>query len=337
MQNIPSSVGVLDGRRFGTAVKQTTFTHNPYWYEGFSLSPWNPSAHSQPVFGAALRGEERCAMLWSPYVWPERRVGRGPVKGLRSTNLKFLDMENRRRGCAKNLTPIASDNSSDHTLGYSDSERSDRDQDEKEAQLEARLIQCIIEYFGDCKGSLPSERVQNVIKKDYPELYEQVVVARFRKKWHKFLQHCSDTFQLFTRPAQPAPNQDYCWRIRLVNNADWEEADLQEEEFRAKRDQELLDKVHAILLNSPDTQCSMIDVINELNKDLKSEEGCRDGNEEDDASADFDSHTRKARKIRAGDLKRLMRKANSNFTILEYQDAETQKRTTYMKLLEASM
>jgi hypothetical protein len=236
--------------------------------------------------------------------------------------LKFhlAEMENQR--CA--MTTQTSENSSDHTLGYSDSDMSDRESEERDASLEAQLIQCILDYFGDCKGSLPSERVQNVIKKDYADLYEQVVVARFRKKWHKFLQHCSETFLLFTRPAQPAPNQDYCWRIRLATNSDWEEADQQDEEYRARRDRELLDKVHSILMNSPGQQCLMIDVINEMNKDAKGE----------DVDYDDESPSRKARKIRAGDLKRLMRKCNSNFTIVEFQEGESQKRATYMKLVD---
>lgn len=252
------------------------------------------------------------------------------MKALRSSTLKYhlAELESQRKA-GKPLTPQGSDSSSDHTVGYSDSERSEKDYEEKDALLEAQLVQCIVDYFGDCKGSLPSERVQNVIKKDYADLYEQVVVARFRKKWHKFLQHCSDTFQLFTRPAQPAPNQDYCWRIRLVNNTDWEDADQQEEEFRAFQDKELLDKVHSILSSSFNGQCLMIDVINELNKDAKGDDA---GKEESEDAAE--SHNRKARKIRAGDLKRLMRKCNSKFTIVEVQEGEGQKRATYMKLVE---
>lgn len=251
------------------------------------------------------------------HFWVDRMIP------LRPRGLKFQTYsEGQRRG--KPQSPPSFDNVSDSTPGYSDS---GSDSDGRDSHLEAQLIQCIVDYFGDCKGSLPSERVQNVIKKDYAELYEAVVVARFRKKWHKFLQHCADTFHLFTRPAQPAPNQDYCWRIRLVNNPDWEEADQLDEEFRARRDKDLLDRVHAILSSSPDKQCLMIDVINEMNKDIKGEDA-KDDEEE------AEPHSRKARKIRAGDLKRLMRKCNSNFTIAEFQEGESQKRATFMKLID---
>lgn len=311
-------MGILDRKVLTSSVyRGEPYIHNPYWYEGFD--PQALSGYTQPTYGQVYVQEQ-------PWQWPERRI-RVPVRPLRTSNLKFhlAEMESQRLPMKKSPSHQSSDNSSDHTLGYSDSEPSDRDTEERDAALEAQLVQCIIDYFGDCQGSLPSERVQNVIKKDYADLYEQVVVARYRKKWHKFLQHCSDTFHLFTRPAQPAPNQDYCWRIRLVNNNDWEEADQVDEEFRAKRDRELLDKVQAILNSCPEKQCLMIDVINDLNKDAK------------DDGDDSEGYNRKARKIRAGDLKRLMRKCNSNFTIVEYQDGENQKRATYMKLLDCGL
>lgn len=78
-----------------------------------------------------------------------------------------------------------------------------------------------------------------------------------------------------------------------MNNPNWEEADVQEEEFRAQRDRELLDKVHSILTSAPNKECLMIDVINELNKDVKGEEA-------KDEIDDSESQSRKARKIRAG-------------------------------------
>eukprot|EP00667_Euglena_gracilis_P009498 EG_transcript_9655 len=311
-------IGVLDGWRYSPPMSRpesaAPYTHNPYWYEGF-----DPAAlKGSPTPFTYRQYEENPPYPWSQYHWPSSRVTRTPLRSLKS--MKYAE------DLFHKSSPLSSDNNSDRTVGYSDS-GSDKGTEERDAQLETQLVQCIIDYFGDCKGSLPSERVQNVIKKDYAELYEQVVVARFRKKWHKFLQHCSDTFHLFTRPAQPLPNQDYCWRIRLVNNPNWEEADVQEEEFRAQRDRELLDKVHSILTSAPNKECLMIDVINELNKDVKGEEA-------KDEIDDSESQSRKARKIRAGDLKRLMRKCNSNFTIVEYQEGEGQKRATCMKLLE---
>jgi len=295
-------------------------SHNPYWYPGFSLAvPVGPRGR----FGADY---------WSPYnpwgvrQWVPRHM-RPPTPLVRPATLRQHVEFYRSRW--QPPSPHQSDNSSDQTLGHSDSERSDGDAARRDFSLERQLVRRIVEYFGDCKGSLPSERVQNVIKKDYADLYEAVVVNRFRKKWHKFLQHCSHTFHLFTRPAQPAPNQDYCWRIRLVGNSDWEEADQQDEEFRARRDRELMDKVQAILAASPGQQCPMLDVIAELNKDAKADDG---GDHEDD-SDDADGG-RRSRKIRAGDLKRLMRKCNSNFTMVDLPEMEGQRRATYLQLME---
>lgn len=175
-------IGVLDGWRYSPPMSRpesaAPYTHNPYWYEGF-----DPAAlKGSPTPFTYRQYEENPPYPWSQYHWPSSRVTRTPLRSLKS--MKYAE------DLFHKSSPLSSDNNSDRTVGYSDS-GSDKGTEERDAQLETQLVQCIIDYFGDCKGSLPSERVQNVIKKDYAELYEQVVVARFRKKWHKFLQHCS--------------------------------------------------------------------------------------------------------------------------------------------------
>lgn len=140
------------------------------WYEGFSLN----SQILNNQFVQPFRTYHVEEQPWSrQHFWvPARPRG-----------LKFQEFsEIQRRG--KSRSPPSFDNASDSTPGYSDSGSDDG----RDAHLEAQLIQCtkgsacflkkypctfpssIVDYFGDCKGSLPSERVQNVIKKDYAEL-----------------------------------------------------------------------------------------------------------------------------------------------------------------------
>jgi hypothetical protein len=207
-------------------------------------------------------------------------------------------------------------------MGLSDSD----DETDKTAHLQNELVQCIIKYFDGYRGSLPSERVQNIIKKDYAELYDAVVVGRFKKKWHKFVQHFPDTFHLFTRPARPAPEQEFSWRIRLTWSEDWEEADRQEEELRAERERELVEKTQALLLQYPDYQAPVHDLVNQLNIQLGLEPL---GTEVAETGSSFDSE--KSRKIRGGDLKRLTRKFNG-FVVLEGTEGD-QRRVAFVKLM----
>jgi hypothetical protein len=207
-------------------------------------------------------------------------------------------------------------------MGLSDSD----DETDKKTHLQNELVQCIVKYFDGYGGSLPSERVQNIIKKDYAELYDAVVVGRFKKKWHKFVQHFPDTFHLFSRPARPGPEEEHSWRIRLTWSEDWEETDRQEEELRSGREREMVEKTQALLLQYPDYQAPVHDLVNQLNIQLGLETL---GTEVAETGSSFDSQ--KGRKIRGGDLKRLSRKFNG-FLVLEGTEGD-QRRVAFVKLM----
>ena len=90
-------------------------------------------------------------------------------------------------------------------------------------EMEWMLVRTVIDYFGDFQGSIPCERVQNIIKRDYPDLYNVVVMKRHGKRWHRFIDAHPEYFHLFGvyRDGQP----ETCWRLRLTHSTDWERAD----------------------------------------------------------------------------------------------------------------
>lgn len=234
----------------------------------------------------------------------------------------------------RQLCPVASPRGtqsigSDRTIGHSDSE-GDPD-GASTADMDGQLIQCILDYFGDCKGSLPSERVQNIIKKEHRALYDAVFVsARFGKKWHKFLNHYPETFRLFTVPSQPLSDQDYCWRIRLANNPDWEAADHLEEEHRAEQEKTILERLHTIVNGRPNQECPMAEVIHELNRESGAEDSIAEAAE---WAGDADL---KVRKIRVNDLKRIMRRHPSGIVMREYHPEGNPPRCVTYLALEGS-
>eukprot|EP00669_Euglena_mutabilis_P009068 TRINITY_DN401_c0_g3_i1.p1 TRINITY_DN401_c0_g3~~TRINITY_DN401_c0_g3_i1.p1 ORF type:complete len:430 (+),score=72.12 TRINITY_DN401_c0_g3_i1:117-1292(+) len=196
------------------------------------------------------------------------------------------------------------------------------------ADLDAQLVARILEYFGQTSGSLPSERVQNVIKKEHRELYDAVFVsARFGKKWHRFLAHHADTFQLFTIPSNPTADQDYCWRIRLTGNEDWEAADLAEEKRRAVQEGFLLARMHDLLAARPGHSAPMAEIIHELNHEAPAP---AQANRDDDAEGDV---PRRIRKVRVNDLKRILRQPGSGLSVHDLSpEGEPSRTVTYLVL-----
>ena len=83
---------------------------------------------------------------------------------------------------------------------------------------EADLVRIVVDQFRGYAGSLPSERLQNVVKATYPTLYAAVVDARYRRRWNAFLQAHPTAFTLAQVPAAADPAQP-AWRLYLAPNA----------------------------------------------------------------------------------------------------------------------
>ena len=127
---------------------------------------------------------------------------------------------------------------------------------------EAILLQLILDYFQGYGGSIPSERIQNILKRDHGDLYHSVVVTWYRRRWHRFMEYNSKSFILFWRTSA---HDSVCWRIRLASSKDWEETDRVEE---LKKDRWITERLCCIL---KDKACTMADVVSELNCGLYGE------------------------------------------------------------------
>ena len=124
---------------------------------------------------------------------------------------------------------------------------------------EAILLQLIVDYFQGYGGSIPSERIQNILKRDHGDLYHSVVVTYYRRRWHRFIEYNSKSLMLFWRTSA---HDSVCWRIRLASSKDWEEVDRVEE---LKKDRWITERLRCILTDSPSKSRIMTEVVSELN------------------------------------------------------------------------
>ena len=124
---------------------------------------------------------------------------------------------------------------------------------------EAILLQLIVDYFQGYGGSIPSERIQNILKRDHGYLYHSVVVTYYRRRWHRFIEYNSKSLMLFWRTSA---HDSVCWRIRLASSKDWEEVDRVEE---LKKDSWITERLRCMLTDSPSKSRIMTEVVSELN------------------------------------------------------------------------
>jgi len=169
----------------------------------------------------------------------------------------------------------------------------------------AELERAVVEFFGEHRGSIPSERVQNIIKATRPELYEAVVTRQFKKKWNRFLEHLPQTFILFTKPNTPARDEDFCWRIRLTKGpAGWEEVDAEEDTQRLQREEEVRRAATAILKTCPEQASCMRELTNTIQMGT------------DPTGNPSRAHTTQKR-LKLAELKRILRRADSDFAMYD--------------------
>ena len=123
---------------------------------------------------------------------------------------------------------------------------------------EKQLLFVIISFFDFYKGSIPSERIQNTLKRDYATLYERVVIKRHHRRWHRFLLSHRDVLVLFTLSC----NGNMTWRIRLNIEGNWEEVDRKE---HVRRMEMLLIRLRNVLGQLPGHQGMLKKVVRKIN------------------------------------------------------------------------
>eukprot|EP00667_Euglena_gracilis_P002686 EG_transcript_2691 len=105
------------------------------------------------------------------------------------------------------------------------------------SEFEAQLTETTILYLQDetinpFRGSVPVERIQNVVRSKHADLYNTVVGTR-HNSWRRYVERHPDVFHLFSV-------EDGKWRMRLVQHENWEEGDRQEQVERQSKEQHLI-------------------------------------------------------------------------------------------------
>lgn len=117
--------------------------------------------------------------------------------------------------------------------------------------LRRELLQHVVACFGVFHGSIPSEALQNVIKRDQPLLYDLVVVRLYRRRWHSFVLACGEALCLFSVPSNRKPDREKTWRVRLTLYSNWEDADARIDRVMQCENASLLGYIRQALRRAP--------------------------------------------------------------------------------------
>jgi len=98
--------------------------------------------------------------------------------------------------------------------------------------MEATVLFLKDESINPYRGSVPVERIQNVVRSKHTDLYNIVVGSR-HNSWRRYVERHPDVFHLFAV-------EDGKWRMRLIQHADWEEGDRKEQADRQSKEEHLV-------------------------------------------------------------------------------------------------
>jgi len=121
-------------------------------------------------------------------------------------------------------------------------------------EREAQATQIIVDYLTDpCtnpyQGSVPVERIQNIFRGRYGELYD-TVVGNKHSAWKRYIERNAGVFTYF-------PIEEGKWRMRLLSHHEWEKGDRAEEAARDAWDSHLTKALTAYLASMPDKTSSL--------------------------------------------------------------------------------
>lgn len=103
------------------------------------------------------------------------------------------------------------------------------------------------------KGSVPVEKIQNILRCQHRDLYDKVVGSKHRS-WNKFVEKHQETFELFSI-------EDGKWRMRLTSHTDYKLGDQREKQARETEDAHFLKALTQYLLSLPERACKVDDFI----------------------------------------------------------------------------
>eukprot|EP00668_Euglena_longa_P006864 GGOE01008201.1.p1 GENE.GGOE01008201.1~~GGOE01008201.1.p1 ORF type:complete len:897 (-),score=110.54 GGOE01008201.1:631-3066(-) len=121
-------------------------------------------------------------------------------------------------------------------------------------EFEMQLTETTIIYLEDetinpFRGSVPVERIQNVVRSKHADLYNTVVGTR-HNSWRRYVERHPDVFHLFSV-------EDGKWRMRLVQHENWEEGDRLEQVERQSKEQHLISCLSLFLERRQGMNCKV--------------------------------------------------------------------------------
>lgn len=126
---------------------------------------------------------------------------------------------------------------------------------------EPDLVRIIVDLFHGFAGSVPSERIQNHAKAQYPTLYAKVVDGRYQRRWNAFLgAHTA----VVTLVRVPMPTQ-FAWRLHLTHNQHWWMADAVYAAQRRQFAEYMADVVDNVLLLEDGRRMPLRDLTEHIN------------------------------------------------------------------------
>jgi len=122
------------------------------------------------------------------------------------------------------------------------------------SEYEIELTDTTVLYLKDesinpYRGSVPVERIQNVVRSKHADLYNTVVGTR-HNSWRRYVERHPDVFHLFSV-------EDGKWRMRLVQHEDWEEGDRQEQAERQSKERHLIGCLSLYLERQQNMSCKV--------------------------------------------------------------------------------
>jgi len=126
--------------------------------------------------------------------------------------------------------------------------------DEYETQLKDITVGYLMDKeINRFHGSVPVEKIQNILRCQHRDLYDKVVGSKHRS-WNKFVEKHQDTFELFSI-------EDGKWRMRLTSHTNFRLGDRKEKEARETEDLHFLKALTQYLHSLPDRACKVDDFI----------------------------------------------------------------------------
>ena len=132
-----------------------------------------------------------------------------------------------------------------------------KEDDDEKNNKEEELTKIIVEYMKDkhinpFEGSVPVERIQNIVRSLHPETYNIVVQQKYHGKWRHYVEANANVFVLLQDI-----NDKQKIRIRLHSNDNWETGDIKEKQNQKNIEDHIIKHLYKFIEKNGNNVCQM--------------------------------------------------------------------------------